>query len=298
MRKCFIVLLALALLCATAAAADEAPARDPGQARAFASVSYDTAQRLAEKYGVGLTNGVPLYAPAHPQPLNAYMVTHAECEVGIDYDGMYPVSEKGLVRDITEYLDEWGHEIMTEAHGAIQFVNDPDDADVLVCASQRYTYYGDYRGGGLIATGYSCTIELTAWQLSDPANTFSFSATNTPSSTESLRGGGKFWKLPPKIAGTPNLTHFVEAILGWYGGGAKNGSKGAGVKALQQSLIDRGYLSGSADGSFGPKTEAAVKQLQADYSLDETGEVDRLTLVAAYFNQEAVRNITGDDISF
>lgn len=300
--RLFAILLALLCVCAAAAesaeTADEAPARDPGQTRALASVSYDTAQHLAEKYGVGLTNGVPLYTPAHPQPLNAYLVTHADCEVGIDYDDMYPVSEKGLVRDITDYLDEWGHEIMTEAHGAIRFVNDPDDADVLVCANQTFIFYGHYIGGGLIASGYSCKIELTAWQLSNPANTFSFSSTNTPSPNESLRGGGKFWKLPPKIENTQNLTNIVNAITGWYGGGAKNGSKSVGVKALQQSLIDRGYLAGSADGSFGPKTEAAVKLLQADYGLDETGEVDRLTLVAAYFDQRDVNAIAGDNTSF
>lgn len=60
------------------------------------------------------------------------------------------------------------------------------------------------------------------------------------------------------------------------------------MKALQQSLIDRGFLEGSADGSFGPKTQAAVKLLQSAYGLEETGEVDRRTLVTAYFSEAAV----------
>ena len=86
----------------------------------------------------------------------------------------------------------------------------------------------------------------------------------------------------------PHLTNFVDAIQGWYGDQAKNGSKGAGVKAAQQSLIDRGFLAGSADGSFGPKTEAAVKLLQETYGLEPDGVIQGKTLVAVYFNQTAV----------
>lgn len=42
----------------------------------------------------------------------------------------------------------------------------------------------------------------------------------------------------------------------------KNGSTGDEVMALQKSLMAMGVNPGSADGIFGPKTEAAVKQVQ------------------------------------
>jgi peptidoglycan hydrolase-like protein with peptidoglycan-binding domain len=42
----------------------------------------------------------------------------------------------------------------------------------------------------------------------------------------------------------------------------KNGSQGEEVTALQKSLMAMGINPGSADGIFGPKTEAAVKQCQ------------------------------------
>jgi peptidoglycan hydrolase-like protein with peptidoglycan-binding domain len=72
--------------------------------------------------------------------------------------------------------------------------------------------------------------------------------------------------------------------MGWYGYGARKGSKGASVKRIQQCLIDRGFLGGGADGSFGPKTETAVNALQAACGLVETGFVDARTLTEIYFN--------------
>ena len=42
----------------------------------------------------------------------------------------------------------------------------------------------------------------------------------------------------------------------------RRGSKGSHVRQVQQRLIDLGYLTGSADGSYGAKTEAAVRAFQ------------------------------------
>lgn len=53
-----------------------------------------------------------------------------------------------------------------------------------------------------------------------------------------------------------------------------SGSKGNAVKTLQQQLIRLGYLSGSADGSFGSTTETAVKAYQKSCSLQQTGKAD------------------------
>ena len=47
-----------------------------------------------------------------------------------------------------------------------------------------------------------------------------------------------------------------------------NGARGDDVKAVQQKLNLWGFLTGSADGVFGPKTEAAVKKYQ-QYRYDE-----------------------------
>lgn len=51
----------------------------------------------------------------------------------------------------------------------------------------------------------------------------------------------------------------------------KRGSKGTGVANMQGRLKSLGYLSGLADGDFGPATEKAVRAFQAANSLEETG---------------------------
>ena len=263
----------------------------PGLDRSPTNHGYDTAQHMAEKYGIDLTDGAPLYTPAHPQPLNAYIVTREDCDVGINYDDMYKVADKGLVDSITKYLVEWSDEIASESNRAIRFVIDPDDADVLIVACQTFEYYGLYGSGAYTCSAYSSRVTLKAVQLTNPQNTCEFSAVNEPGSTITTNGGSKFWKHPPEIEDTQNLTNLAEGILSWYGCDAKNGSKGAGVKAAQQALIDRGFLEGGADGSFGPKTEAAVKRLQQAYGLEETGVIDRKTTVALYFNDAAVESM-------
>lgn len=53
----------------------------------------------------------------------------------------------------------------------------------------------------------------------------------------------------------------------------KKGSKGTEVKILQEFLIEGEYLTGKADGSFGPMTETAVKKFQVEYKLTADGIV-------------------------
>lgn len=54
------------------------------------------------------------------------------------------------------------------------------------------------------------------------------------------------------------------------------------VRALQQRLIDLGYLNGSADGAFGKRSQAAMKQFQAVHGLEATGLPDDETREALF----------------
>ncbi len=64
------------------------------------------------------------------------------------------------------------------------------------------------------------------------------------------------------------------------------GSKGEGVKAVQQALGDMGFaVPGGADGAFGPQTEKAVRNFQIHAKamfpdLQASGQLDRATLKA------------------
>ena len=284
MRRKTIFLLALAVLLTLFATAQADVTAGSGLDRVEAAKGYEQAEALAARLGVGLTDGVPVYTPTHAQPMNAYMVVDPQCEVGIDRDDMYPVSEKGLIPEITDYLDRWIEDIQKASAGAIRFVADPNDADILVSARQSFKRYGEYTGGGMSAEGYACTVTLTARQLSEANSTAVLALTTAPQNTVTLRGNGRFWKTAPSLAGTDKLDGFVKTIMDWYGYGAQVGSKGGSVKRIQQCLIDRGFLGGAADGSFGPKTEAAVNALQAACGLVETGFVDARTLIEIYFN--------------
>ena len=281
--KAIIVVLTTALLLAGAAGYADEAAHAPGLERDEGGAGYERAAALAERYGVELADGLPLYAPARPQPMNAYMVTSPQCQLGIDGDGMYLVDEAGLVPEITGYLEAWMGDIEAQSGGLIRFVADPDDADVLVSACQTFKYYGQYSGGGMSAEGYACAVALTAVRLSAPDDRASLTALREPEATVTLHGGAQFWKVPPELAGTDRLAQFTAAILGWYGGGAQKGDKGPGVKALQQALADRGFLTGGVDGDFGGQTEAAVRALQESCGLESTGVVDAATLAAVYY---------------
>jgi peptidoglycan hydrolase-like protein with peptidoglycan-binding domain len=53
----------------------------------------------------------------------------------------------------------------------------------------------------------------------------------------------------------------------------KYGSKGIEVTELQKRLISEGYLSATANGTFGPATESAVKAFQKAHGLEQLGSV-------------------------
>lgn len=57
----------------------------------------------------------------------------------------------------------------------------------------------------------------------------------------------------------------------------KRGDSGDEVIRLQMTLVEHHYLADKADGQFGGKTEAAVKAVQADAGLTQTGVADGAT---------------------
>ena len=59
----------------------------------------------------------------------------------------------------------------------------------------------------------------------------------------------------------------------------KRGMRGDGIRALQNALVERGFIPKSkVDGVFGPKTEIAVKQFQSAHRLLPDGIAGTMTL--------------------
>lgn len=64
--------------------------------------------------------------------------------------------------------------------------------------------------------------------------------------------------------------------------GDKDSGDSWAVYSLQLKLIELGYLTGKADGSFGKATETAVKAFQEDHGLEATGVADSATQEVIY----------------
>ncbi|MBQ6321887.1 MAG: peptidoglycan-binding protein [Lachnospiraceae bacterium] len=321
-KKLFVILfsaiVAMASVTSTAVfAGTEMPEYKPGYSRTsdystgdfgmFSGISQKTmtADELCGLYGIELSNGFPLFQPEHGQPMNMYIVIHPDCQVPVLQNGtasLYKVSELGDLMDNplpsgangmfhgNKYFDlkDKVYTIMElirdHSDGCIQFVHDPDDADLLLSVNTAYSYYAEYyTESGDTTTGYSCLLTLDAIHLSNPSNRTETSFTRHPEDQVTNPTIPEFYVSFPDNADL-DLGEFTEAILGWYGNDAAEGSSGNGIAQLQQTLIDRGFLEGTADGNFGPATRDAVLALQQYCGLEPTGTVDHDTLLHIYYS--------------
>lgn len=67
------------------------------------------------------------------------------------------------------------------------------------------------------------------------------------------------------------------------------GATGNEVTAVQEKLVELGFLNDKADGSFGPNTEAAVTAFQTANGLEATGNIDEATYNELFANSGAFR---------
>lgn len=83
------------------------------------------------------------------------------------------------------------------------------------------------------------------------------------------------------IAGSAVRSHIDSRSGGMVSGSAvRKGSSGTQVKYLQQALIGLGFLSGSADGQYGPATTEAVRRYQSAYGLSADGSAGPDTMTS------------------
>ncbi len=119
----------------------------------------------------------------------------------------------------------------------------------------------------------SVTGDVTRWKPYHGANAHNHHVHISVSATAKLYDDAAPWKLnfkakAPLAPSTPLPRLF------------KRGSRGEGVKALQNALMERGLIpKGKADGVFGPKTEIAVKNFQSANRLMPDGVAGTMTLV-------------------
>jgi peptidoglycan hydrolase-like protein with peptidoglycan-binding domain len=60
--------------------------------------------------------------------------------------------------------------------------------------------------------------------------------------------------------------------------------KSSQIEQIQQSLDDKGFKSGQADGKWGPQTMSALKDFQKSQNMSSTGNLDGHTIAALGLN--------------
>ena len=84
-------------------------------------------------------------------------------------------------------------------------------------------------------------------------------------------------------------------VLSLAGSDMRRGDKGEGVREAQEWLIELGYLEDQADGIFGKKTEAAVREFQKTIGAKTTGTLSPQQLDELQFLQmDATAVMEGD----
>ena len=122
----------------------------------------------------------------------------------------------------------------------------------------------------------SVTGDITKWKPYNGANAHNHHVHISVSADKTLYDDASPWNLDfaanakaPNVPPTP-----APALL-------KRGSRGEAVKSLQKALISRGFIPlGKDDGSFGPKTESAVRNFQSANRLQPDGIAGTMTLKA------------------
>ena len=98
-------------------------------------------------------------------------------------------------------------------------------------------------------------------------------------------------KIKPTPTPTPVVTLSPEEDAGGYQI-LQKGASGTEVTALQEALIELGFLKGTADGKFGAGTESAVKAFQKKNSYPETGIMD--ANIQAFLYSGSPKNAQGE----
>ena len=157
---------------------------------------------------------------------------------------------------------QWGYRVNWIQQGEIG-----DMPDVVCCVFQRRNgrmqHTGLHIGGGKVI---HCSNGVQWGDTSDKAWTH-YAIPAGLYTAEEIAAAGKPDASKPTEGGVFNL---------------RRGSKGSEVTKLQQALNALGYDCGTADGIFGAKTEAAVRNFQRDHSLTVDGIAGKATQAALY----------------
>lgn len=161
---------------------------------------------------------------------------------------------------------QWGYKVNWAQQGAIG-----DMPDLVCCVYQyrggKFQHTGLHIGGGKVI---HCSAGVQWGDTSDKAWTH-YAIPAGLYTAEEIEAA--------KPLGDNTPAKQPEEIVYFN---LRRGSKGTEVTRLQTALNAQGYDCGAADGIFGAKTEAAVRNFQSDHSLTVDGIAGRDTQAALY----------------
>ena len=137
--------------------------------------------------------------------------------------------------------------------------------DAVKAMQRKLIALGHLSGGADGIFGPATKKAVTAFQQANGLNADGVADAQTLSAIDSASTAAK--------AAAPTAPASTAVTL-------KKGSTGDAVKAMQRKLIALGYLSGGADGIFGPATKKAVTAFQTASGLVANGVADAFTLTA------------------
>ena len=155
---------------------------------------------------------------------------------------------------------QWGYKVNWAQQGEIA-----DMPDLVCCVYQ-------YRGGKFQHTG----IHIGSGKIIHCSAGVQWGDTSDKAWTHYAIPAGLYTAEEIAAAGKPDTSKPTESVVF----NLRRGSKGADVTKLQTFLNSQGYDCGTADGIFGAKTEAAVRNFQRDHSLTVDGIAGRMTWTA------------------
>ena len=161
---------------------------------------------------------------------------------------------------------QWGYKVNWARQGEIA-----DMPDLVCCVYQyrggKFQHTGIHIGGGKII---HCSAGVQWGDTSDKAWTH-YAIPAGLYTAEEIAAANPLGDHTP--AKHPEETVYFNL---------RRGSKGTEVTLLQAALNSLGYDCGAADGIFGAKTEAAVRNFQRDHSLTVDGIAGKATHAALY----------------
>jgi putative peptidoglycan binding protein len=135
-----------------------------------------------------------------------------------------------------------------------------------------------YGAGSMLATLVYSPIKASVCILGGIGSLFALPFGKEKSGNVIATACGGTWVISPDaLKGQEQIAFIGHPGLERRAGGDQIAG-GDHVKAAQQALKNRGFDPGDADGRFGPKTTAALREFQKQEGLTVSGRLDRETL--------------------